>query len=82
MIEILEASSDQVWKVENMCSESMPVIEKEYPTPPVSQTIAIPVKLNTTPNLQMFSGQEPVPSTEGLHRSMALAGGGCSSNPH
>ena len=64
--EILEKVSDQVWKVENMCSESMPVIEREYCTPPVSQTrIAIPIKLNNTPNLTTFSRQEPVPSTEG-----------------
>ena len=67
MIEILEIVSDEVWKVENMHSESMPVIEREYHTPPVSQTrIAILVKLNNTPNLPTFSGQEPVPSTEGL----------------
>ena len=32
----------------------------------VRQTrIAIPVKLSTIPNLPMFSGQEPVPGTEG-----------------
>ena len=49
-----------------MHSESMPVIEKEYNTPPISQTrIAIPVKLNNTPTLPTFSGQEPVPSAEG-----------------
>ena len=46
---------------------SILVIEREYPTPPVSQTrIAIPVKLSTTLNLPTFSLQEPVPSTEGL----------------
>ena len=50
-----------------MCNESIPVLEREYPTPPVSQTrIAIPGKLNAPPDLPMFSGQEPVPSTEGL----------------
>ena len=66
MIEILQKVSDQVLKVENMCSESMPVIEREYHTPPISHTrISIPVKLNNTPNLPMFSGQEPVQSTEG-----------------
>ena len=53
-------------KVENLNSESIPLIEREYPTPPVSQTrITIPVKLNTTPNLPTFSGWEPVPSMEG-----------------
>ena len=66
MIEILEKVSNQVWKVENMHSESIPVIESEYPTTPVSQTrIAFPVKLSTTPNLPMCSGQEHMPSTEG-----------------
>ena len=66
MIIFLQKVSNQLWKDENMYSESMPVIEREYPTPPVSQTrIAIPVKLNNTPNLPMCSGQEPVPSTEG-----------------
>ena len=58
MIEILEKASDQVQKVENMHSESMPVIEREYPTPPISQTrITIPVKLSTAPNLPMFQGR-------------------------
>ena len=78
MIEILQKVSDQVQKVENMHTESMPVMEKEYQTPPVSQTrIDIPVQLNKTPNLPTFSGQEP-----GVDRSMALPGGGCSSNSH
>ena len=55
MIEILEKVSNQVWKVENLCSESMPAIEREYHTPPVSQArIAMPVKLNNTPNLPIF----------------------------
>ena len=49
-----------------MCSESMPVIEREYHTLPISQTrIAIPVKMSNTPNLAIILGQEPVPSTEG-----------------
>ena len=66
MIEIPEEVSDQVQKVENMDSESMPVIERECHTPPVSQArIVIHVKLNNTPNLPTFSGQEPVPSIEG-----------------
>ena len=53
-------------KVETLHSESILVIEREYPTPPVSQTrITIPVKLSTTPSLPMFLGQDPVPSTEG-----------------
>ena len=66
MSKILENISNQVWKVENMYSESMPVIDGEFHTPPVSQArIAIHVKLNNTPNLPTFLGQEPVPSTEG-----------------
>ena len=66
MIEILDKVSDQVQKVENMHSESIPVLEREYPTPPISQTrIATPGKLSAPQNLPTFSGQEPVPSTEG-----------------
>ena len=38
MIKILKKVSDQVKKVENMHIESIPVLEGEYPTPPVSQT--------------------------------------------
>ena len=37
MIEILEKVSDQIKKVENIHSESMPVLEGEYYTPPMSQ---------------------------------------------
>ena len=37
MIEILEKVSDQIRKVENVHSGSIPVIEGEYYTPPVSQ---------------------------------------------
>ena len=67
MIEILEKVSDQVKDVENMHSESVPVLEGEYYTPPVSQTrIATPSKLSAPPKLLTFSGQEPVPSTERL----------------
>ena len=38
MMEILEKVSDQMQKVENICSGSAPVLEGEYYTPPVSQT--------------------------------------------
>ena len=66
MIEILEKVSEQVKKVENICSGSMPALEGEYYTPPVSQTKVNPVsKLSAPPNLPIFSGQEPVPSMEG-----------------
>ena len=59
--------SDWVKKVENICSGSVPVVEWEYYTPPVSQmTVNIPSKLSTPPNLPTFWGQEPVLNTEGL----------------
>ena len=67
MMEILEKVSDQVKKVENICIGSVPVLEEECYTPPVSQTrITTPSKLSAPPNLCMFLGQEPVPSTKGL----------------
>ena len=66
MIEILEKVSNQIKKVENICSGSMPVLEGEYYTPPVSQMkVSHHSKLSAPPNLPIFSGQEPVPSTEG-----------------
>ena len=66
MIEILEKVSDQVKKVDNICSRYVPVLEREYYTPPVSQPrISTPSKLSAPPNLPTFSGQDPVPSTEG-----------------
>ena len=66
MMEIIEKVSDQVKKVENICSGLVPALEGEYYTPPVSQmTVNTPSKLSTPPNLPTFSGQEPVPSTEG-----------------
>ena len=66
MMEILEKVSDQVKKVENIHSRLVPALEGEYYTPPVSQMrVNTPSKLSTPPNLPTFSGQEPVPSTEG-----------------
>ena len=80
MIEILEKVIDQIRKVENACSGSIPVIEGEYYTPPVSQmTMNKPSKLSASPNLPIFSGQELVPSTEG---SMALSSRRCFSYPY
>ena len=65
-IEILEKGSDQIKNVENICSGSILALEGEYYTPPVSQIkVNKPGKLSGPPNLPMFSGQEPVPSTEG-----------------
>ena len=37
MIEILEKVSEQVKKVENICNGSMPALDGDYYTPPVSQ---------------------------------------------
>ena len=66
MMEILEKVSDQVRKVENIHSGSMPALEWEYYTPPMSQIrINRPGKLSALLNLLIFLGQEPVPSTEG-----------------
>ena len=67
MIEILEEVSDHIRKVENIYSGSIPVLEGEYYTTPVSQmNVNKPGKLSASPNLPIFSGQEPVPGTEGL----------------
>ena len=67
MMEILEKISDQVKKVENIQSGSVPVLEGEYYTHPVSQMRVNSLsKLSAPPNLPIFLGQEPVPSTEWL----------------
>ena len=67
MIKILDKVSDQVKRVENMHSGSVPVLEGEYDTPPVSETrVNNSSKLSAPPNLPIFLGQEPVPSTGGL----------------
>ena len=59
MIEILEKVSDQVKKVENMCSGSIPAQEGEYYTSPVSQMrVTTSSKLSAPPKLPTFSGQE------------------------
>ena len=66
MIEILEKVSEQVKKVENMCSGSMPALDGEYYTPPVSQVKINRVsKLSAPLNLPIFLGHEPVPNMEG-----------------
>ena len=66
MIEILEEVSEQVKRFENICSGSMPALDGEYYTPPVSQVrVSQASKLIAPPNLPIFLGQEPVPSTEG-----------------
>ena len=52
MIEILEKVSDQVKKVENMHSGSVPALEGEYYTPPVKQMrVNTPSKLIAPLNL-------------------------------
>ena len=66
MTEILEKLSDQIKKVENICRGSILALEREYYTPPMSQIkVNKPGKLSAPPNLPIFPGQEPVPSTEG-----------------
>ena len=58
MIEILEKVSEQVKKVENIRSGSMPALDGEYYTPPVSQVKINRVsKLSAPPNLPIFSGR-------------------------
>ena len=66
MIEILENVSYQVKRVENMHSGSVPALEGEYFTPPLSQRrVNTSSKLSVPPNLPIFSGQEPVPVQKG-----------------
>ena len=67
MIEILEKVSEQVKKVENIHSGSMPALDGEYYTPPPLSQVKINQvsKLSAPPNLPIFLGQEPVASTEG-----------------
>ena len=66
IIEILEKVSVQVKRVENMHTGSVPALEGEYYTPPVSQMrVNTSSKLSVPSNLLIFSGQEAVPSTEG-----------------
>ena len=67
MIEILEKVSEQVKKVENVHSGSMPALDGVYYTPPLSWVkVSQASKLSAPPNLPIFSGQEPVPRTEGF----------------
>ena len=49
MIEILEKVSEQVKKVENIHSGSMPALDGEYYTPPVSQVKMNPVNKLSAP---------------------------------
>ena len=75
MIEILEKVSEQVKKVENISSGSMPALEGEYYTPPVSQTKVNQVrKLSSPPNLPICFGTRTSTQYGGIHRSMAFPG--------
>ena len=66
MIEILKKVCEQVKRVEDIHSGSMPALDGESYTPPVSQTKVNRVsKLGAPPSLPIFLGQEPVPATEG-----------------
>ena len=49
-----------------MHSGSMPALEEEYYTPPLSQVrVNTSSKLSAPLNLPIFLGQKPVPTTEG-----------------
>ena len=62
MIEILEKVSEQVKQVESICSGSMPALEGEYYTPPVSQTkVNRMSKLSAPPNLPIFWDKNQYP---------------------
>ena len=66
MIEILEKVSEQVKRVENIHNGSMPALDGEYYTPPVSQMKVNRVsKQGAPPSLPIFLGQEPVLASEG-----------------
>ena len=66
MIEILEKVSEQVKRVENICSGTMPPLDGEYSTPSASQMKVNRVsKFGAPPSLPIFLGQEPVPAMEG-----------------
>ena len=66
MIKILEKVSDQIRKVEHAHSGYILLIEGEYYTSPVSQMkMNKSSNLSAPPKLPIFSGQGPVPSTEG-----------------
>ena len=57
MIEILEKVSEQVKKVENIHSGSMPALDGEYYTPPVSQVrVSRTSKMSAPPNLPYIFG--------------------------
>ena len=66
MMDILEKLGDQVKKIGNICSGSVPALEGDIIPCPVSQMrVNTPSKLSNAPSLPTFSGQESVPSTEG-----------------
>ena len=66
MIEILEKVSELVKRVENVHTGSMPALDGQYYTPPVSQMkVNRMSKLGAPPSSPIFLGQEPVPVTEG-----------------
>ena len=82
MMEILEKVSTQVKKVENIGSQSVPALEGEYYTPPVSQMrMNTPGKFSAPPNLPTFLGTGTRTQYRRANQSMPLPGGGCSSNP-
>ena len=63
MIEILEKVSEQVKKIENIRSGSMPALDGEYYTPLVSQVKRNQVsKLSAPPNLPIFLDKNQCPA--------------------
>ena len=83
MMEMLEKVSDQVKKVENIYSGSVPVIEGEYYTPPVSQMrMNMPSKVSPPPKSTYIFRTGTSTKYRRVNRSMAFPGGRCFSNPH
>ena len=76
MTEILEKVSKQVKRVENIRSGSMPALDGEYYTPPVSQMKVNRVsKLGAPPSLPIFLGTGTSTGYRRIHRLMALPSG-------
>ena len=83
MIEILEKVSDQMKRVENMHSGSVPPLEGEYYTPPASQMrVNTSSKLSAPLNLPIILGQGTSTWYGRVSLPMALPGGGCFRNSH
>ena len=83
MMEILEKVSDQVKKVENINSGSMPALEGEYYTPPVSQIrVNKPRKLSAPSKFTNIFGTGASTKHRRVNRPMALPSRGGFSHPY